>query len=127
MGLGRNFVPCDRVDGSIQMKIQVDPMVVTFGELVTDIVSHMMDVSDAYDFTKYSRKDVIKQIKLNAEYASYHGGICMKQPDLIDSYYGEPQVVEYNTSILLVANKIKELFPQWKDEPIKRLYHTEDQ
>ena len=128
MGLGRNFVPCERVDGTIMMKVQVDPMVITFSELVEDIVSHFYGLDDVYQFVKMTKKDVIKAIKVNGEYAAYHGGFNMvEEPQILGGWYSEIDIQSYNTAITMVARKIKELWPIWEDRPINKMLRKEEE
>ena len=129
MGLGRNFVPCMRTNGKVMMKIQVDPVVIDFIDLVEDTVAHIYNLEDALDFSNMSKKEVIKQLKSNAEYASYNG-YGSKEPNILEcsvGYYAyeKEDIKIYNICVGIIAAKLKLVFPQWKDEDnsqIEKLY-----
>jgi len=126
MGLGRNFVPTMRTNGRVMMKIQVDPVVIDFIDLVEDTVAHIYNLEDALEFSNMSKKEVIKQLKSNAEYASYNG-YGSKEPNILQhSYYAtEEDKKTYNICVSIIAAKLKLVFPQWEDEDnsqIEELY-----
>jgi hypothetical protein len=119
MSLGRNFVPCERTNGRIMMKIQVDPVVLNFEDLVEDTVVHLWSLDDAMEFSQLTKKEVIEVLKRNAEYAAYNG-YGSKESEVLGSWY-DLNVEGYNLCIDLVAKKLKLVFPQWKDEDMTRI------
>lgn len=121
MGLGRNFVPCMRTNGRVMMKIQVDPVVIDFIDLVEDTVAHIYDLEDALEFSNMSKKEVIKQLKSNAEYSLYNG-YGSKEPNILESSYAtEEDKRTYNICMGIIASKLKLVFPQWEDEDMNQI------
>ena len=111
MSKGKEFIPCLYTNGQIMMKINIDPVVINFEELVLDTVSHFYNLDDALEFCTMSKKDIKKVLKSNAIWSNED-----REPNMKNGYSNNEDHQNYNQSLILIALKLKQVFPQWEND-----------
>lgn len=69
---GKNLVPCMRQNGEIMMRINIDPVVLTFEEIVWDLSVEFDELMEIDEIKKITKKELKQKLKFLAQYRSYN-------------------------------------------------------
>ena len=106
---GTQWKPCERTNGSIMMRINPEPVVVTAEDIVLDLTYRAFDYAMYDELLKMNKTQFKNELTdIANRRAYYHDGYD------ISYHYDERSSAKWDRVYFNMANKLLEFFPQFE-------------
>jgi len=117
---GTEWKPCERVNGEIMMRVNVDPQIYSLTDIIVDLYSDLSDDKCLLDLALMTKKQIKNLLKTHASYRAYH-----YERD-IDNWSGIYSDEEYEydmnrkrkSAIQSIKKIVVKHFPEFKDSEV---------
>jgi len=117
---GTEWKPCQRVNGQIMMRVNVEPIVYDLTDIVKDFYSDLIEDKCLVDLALLSKKQIKNELRKHASYRAYH--FDREMDNYSGIYRDEEYEYDMNRKIKSAIATIKKIivkhFPEFKDSEV---------
>tara|TARA_R100001463_G_scaffold5694_2_gene19200 strand:+ start:4776 stop:5225 length:450 start_codon:yes stop_codon:yes gene_type:complete len=117
---GTEWKPCERVNGEVMMRVNIDPIVYDITDIIVDFYSDLMDDGCLLDLALMSKKQIKNELKRHASYRGYYydKGIDSWTGIYSDEEHDYDMNKKRKKAIETIRKIIVKHFPEFKDSKV---------
>ena len=116
---GTEWKPCERVNGQMMMRVNIQPIVYDLTDIVQDLYSDLIDDKCLIDLALMSKKEIKNRLRTHAAYRAYNYDREFSEWSL---YSDEEHDYDMNKKRKSAIETIKKIvinnFPEFKDSEV---------